>query len=107
MDKIMRRGVVMAALALTAFPLALPAVAGPYGTVTVYQASGTPSPPAAGDSPFADCDTSGFYLPGETDYVNTEIEATVAVNPTDSSNIVAAYRQDTFSFGRARGLVAG
>jgi hypothetical protein len=99
--------VVVALLAMGVVPLSLPAAAGPDSTVAVYQVSGTPSPPANGDSPFADCDTSGFYLPGETDYVNSEIEAAVAVNPTDSSNIIGAYRQDTFSFGRARGLVAG
>ena len=45
--------VVLAAAGLMTGILALPASAGPYGTTAVYQASGTPSPPANGDSPFA------------------------------------------------------
>jgi hypothetical protein len=106
MSQSLRRGVVVAMLGLAVIPLALPASAGTYATVAVYQVSGTPSPPADGNSPFASCDVSGFYLPGETDYLNAEIEASVSVNPTDSTNIIGAYRQDTFSRGRARGLVS-
>ena len=107
MSKSMRRGVVLAVLALAAVPMALPAAAGPYGTVAVHQASGTPSPPADGDSPFAGCDISGFYNPSfETNYLNTEVSPWVAVNPTDSSNIIGVYQQDQFSGGSGRGLVA-
>jgi len=86
-------------------PLA-PASAGPYVARAVHQASGTPSPPANGDSPFASCDISGFLIPGETNYVNTELEPWVAVNPTDSSNIIGVYQQDRYVFGGARGLAA-
>jgi len=50
----------MAALCLAAIPLGLPALAGPFVTVTVHQVLGTPSPPANGDSPFAGCFVSGF-----------------------------------------------
>src|SRR6266566_3818144 len=106
----MREGVLrLAALAsalLIVVPLALPASAGPFTTSAVHQASGTPSPPANGDSPFASCDISGFLLPGETNYVNTELEPWVAVNPTDSSDIVGVYQQDRYTFGGARGLSA-
>jgi hypothetical protein len=70
-------------------PLA-PASAAPYATTVVYQASGTASPPANGNSPFASCDISGFLIPGETNYVNTELEPWVAVNPTNPDNIIAS-----------------
>src|SRR5439155_12379116 len=83
-----------------------PASAGPFTTTAVYQASGTPSPPANGDSPFAACDISNYLFPGETNYVNTELEPWVAVNPTDPSNIIGVYQQDRYTFGGARGLAA-
>jgi hypothetical protein len=86
-------------------PLA-PASAGPYGTTAVHQASGTPSPPANGNSPFASCDISGFLIPGEINYVNSELEPFVAVNPTNPSNIIGVYQQDRYTFGGARGLAA-
>jgi len=105
----MRNGIPRAAAVVLAlmilFPLAA-ASAGPYVTVAVHQASGTPSPPANGDSPFASCDISGFLIPGETNYVNTELEPWVAVNPTDSANIIGVYQQDRYTFGGARGLAA-
>src|SRR6059036_3437646 len=105
----MRNGLPRAAAVVSAlmilFPLA-PASAGPYVTVVVHQASGTPSPPANGDSPFASCDISGVLLPGETNFVNTELEPWVAVNPTDHSNIIGVYQQDRYTFGGARGLGA-
>jgi hypothetical protein len=106
MRKGIPRAVVVVSALLIIIPLALPASAGPYTTTAVYQASGTPSPPANGDSPFASCDISGFLLPGETNYVNTELEPWVAVNPTDSSNIIGVYQQDRYTFGGARGLAA-
>src|SRR5207302_6886513 len=77
-----------------------------YVTTVVHQASGTPSPPANGDSPFASCDISGFLIPGETNYVNSELEPSVAVNPTDPSNVIGVYQQDRYTFGGARGLAA-
>src|SRR5881392_2523580 len=105
----MGRGIPRSAVAVLVlmflFPLAT-ASAGPYVTIAVNQASGTPSPPANGDSPFASCDISGFLFQGETNYVNTELEPWVAVNPTDPSNIIGVYQQDRYTFGGARGLVA-
>src|SRR5437763_975523 len=105
----MRKGIPRAAAAVTALMILLiplaPASAAPYAA-TVVQASGTPSPPANGDSPFASCDISGFLIPGETNYVNTELEPLVAVNPTDPSNIIGVYQQDRYTFGGARGLAA-
>jgi hypothetical protein len=101
---ILRAGLVIFALTIL-IPLA-PASAGPYGTTAVHQASGTPSPPANGNSPFASCDISGFLIPGETNYLNTELEPWVAVNPTNPANIIGVYQQDRYTFGGARGLAA-
>src|SRR6266487_4581974 len=107
---VMRKGIPRAATAVSALMILLiplaPAAAAPYATTVVYQASGTPSPPANGNSPFASCDISGFLIPGETNYVNTELEPWVAVNPMDSSNIIGVYQQDRYTFGGARGLAA-
>jgi hypothetical protein len=103
------RKVIQRAAAITALLILLPvavASAGPYATTVVHQASGTPSPPANGDSPFASCDISGFLIPGETNYVNTELEPWVAVNPTNPMNIIGVYQQDRYTFGGARGLAA-
>src|SRR5437867_10846053 len=100
------RSAALASALLIVVPLALPASAGPFTTTAVHQVSGTPSPPASGDSPFASCDISGFLIPGETNYVNTELEPWVAVNPTDSANIIGVYQQDRYTFGGARGLAA-
>src|SRR5438874_2965848 len=105
----MRKGIPRAAAAVLGLmiliPLA-PASAGPYVTIAVHQASGTPSPPANGNSPFASCDISGFLIPGEINWVNSELEPGVAVNPTNSSNIIGVYQQDRYTFGGARGLGA-
>ena len=105
MTKRIPRAAAAVSALLILIPLA-PAAAGPYVTTVVHQASGTPSPPANGDSPFASCDISGFLFPGETNYVNTEPEPWIAVNPTDSSNIIGVYQQDRYTFGGARGLGA-
>jgi len=104
-----RKGIPRAATLVWALMILLPlasAAAGPYVATAVHQASGTPSPPANGDSPFASCDISGFLIPGETNYVNSELEPWVAVNPTNSSNIIGVYQQDRYTFGGARGLAA-
>ncbi len=101
------RSVVLAAVGLTAGVLALPASAGPYTTTSVYQASGTPSPPANGDSPFAACDISAFYRsPSDINYLNAEETPWVAVNPTDPGNIIGVYIQDWWSTNGGRGDVA-
>src|SRR6266496_3023966 len=104
MRKVIPRAAAVAAL-LILLPVAV-ASAGPYTTPIVHQASGTPSPPANGDSPFASCDISGFLLPGEINWVNSELEPWVAVNPSDPSNIIGVYQQDRNTFGGARGLAA-
>src|SRR5436853_1534847 len=55
----------------------------------------------SGLSPFASCTIGG---PG-TNYVNSEVEPFVAVNPTNPSNIVGVFQQDRWSNGGAHGLV--
>jgi BNR/Asp-box repeat len=105
----MGRGILRTAAVAAALLILIPltaASAGPYVTTVVYQASGVPSPPANGDSPFAACDISGFLFPGETNYVNSELEPWVAVNPTNPDNIIGVYQQDRYAFGGARGLGA-
>ena len=42
-----------------------------------------------------------------TNYIGTEVEPWVDVNPTDPQNIVAVWQQDRWSTGGARGSVAG
>jgi hypothetical protein len=44
---------------------------------------------------------------GGTVFANAEVEPTVAINPHDTTNIVAAWQQDRWSNGGARGIVAG
>src|SRR5437764_12057634 len=56
----------------------------------------------SGVSPFASCTVGG---PG-TNYVNSEVEPFVAVNPANPSNIVGVFQQDRWSNGGAHGLVA-
>src|SRR5437016_9565831 len=56
----------------------------------------------SGLSPFAACTVGG---PG-TNYVNSEVEPFVSVNPANPSNIVGVFQQDRWSNGGAHGLVA-
>jgi hypothetical protein len=105
----MGRGILRATVLAWALMILIPltaASAGPYVTTVVHQASGLPSPPANGNSPFAACDISGFLIPGETNYLNSELEPWIAVNPTNPANIIGVYQQDRYTFGGARGLGA-
>jgi hypothetical protein len=55
----------------------------------------------SGLSPFASCTVGG---PG-TNFVNSEVEPFVAVNPANPNNIVGVFQQDRWSNGGAHGLV--
>ena len=96
----MRRLLLMAAAAL---------VLACVGGVLAAQA-GAAQVLVSGPSPYASC-TSSPLAPDETNYVNAEVEPWLAVNPatvgTNHLNIVGVWQQDRFSFGAARGLVAG
>jgi hypothetical protein len=67
----------------------------------------TPLVQVSGSSPFAGSTADnpasqpGFYI------ANSEAEPYVAVNPTNSKNVVATWQQDLWSTGAARGIVAG
>lgn len=67
--------------------------------------SGTSLLMASGPSPFANCTIGAVGTPGETLYVNSEVEPWMAVNPTNPNNIVAVYQQDRWSNGGSHGLV--
>lgn len=94
-------------------PAASPTPAGvtpPAGTAPPATSPGAPSPtgtPLALDSvlsgatPFGGC---GLRTQGTT-YTNAEVEPWVAVNPVDSTNVVAVWQQDRSSSGGARGIV--
>jgi BNR repeat-like domain len=53
-------------------------------------------------SPFAGCDISGQQ---GTNFLDSEVEPWVEVNPTDPMNVIAVWQQDRWSNGGARGLL--
>ena len=89
----MRTGIPRTAALVLALMIVIPlasASAGPYVTTVVHQASGTPSPPANGASPFASCDISGFLITGETNYVNSELEPIPSRPMTSMPTMISA-----------------
>ena len=93
----MRSRIGIASLALTGiltFAMAAPSDASSFGL--------TPLTVLSGPSPFAGCDIAGQ---AGTNFLNSEVEPWVDVNPTDPDNIVAVWQQDRWSNGGARGLV--
>ncbi|HET6728008.1 MAG TPA: sialidase family protein [Jiangellaceae bacterium] len=72
------------------------------GTATAGSLSRGPLTVLSGPSPFAGCDTSGQ---AGTNFLDSEVEPWVDVNPTDPSNVIAVWQQDRWSNGGARGLV--
>ncbi len=60
-----------------------------------------------GPSPFEHCTADN--VPGQTgtNYLNTEIEPWVEVNPADRLNLIAVWQQDRWSNGGSRGNIAG
>ena len=90
-----RIGITSSALAAVfVVVMATPTTAGPF-TVS-------PLTVVSGPSPFAGCDLSG--QPG-TNFLNSEVEPWVEVNPTNPNNVIAVWQQDRWSNGGARGLV--
>jgi hypothetical protein len=89
---VMQRGWIVGALSCV---LAATAAAGPE---TVSQPVLVTSP-----SPFGNCGLVGT----DTLFVNSTVEPSAAVNPTNPLNIVVGYQQDRWSGGGARGLLAG
>jgi hypothetical protein len=72
------------------------------GTATAGSLSRAPLTVLSGPSPFADCDISGQ---AGTNFLDSEVEPWVDVNPTDPNNVIAVWQQDRWSNGGARGLV--
>lgn len=63
----------------------------------------------SGDSPFGSLENCGNF-PGVlegTNFVNSEVEPWIDVNPVNPNNIVAIWQQDRWSDGGSRGTVAG
>src|SRR6266498_2185985 len=89
------RTFLVGAVALLATIAAAGASAGQYGTSGLTLAS---SP-----SPFAGCTVGG---PG-TNYVNSEVEPWVDVNPTNPDNTTAVYKYDLSNHGAAPRRAAG
>lgn len=60
-------------------------------------------------SPFGPLAACGNFpgLAGGVNFVNSEVEPWVDVNPADANNIVAIWQQDRWSDGGSRGSVAG
>ena len=74
------------------------AAAGTYTAAPLTNVSG-PSPFGA----FASCNGGPLDAPL---YVNSEVEPWIAVNPANTSNVIAVFQQDRWRNGGARGLVA-
>lgn len=83
-------------------------------TPTPIPSSPPPPPPtvsldpqyrASAASPFTtNCDAAPA---AGTVFANAEVEPTFAVNPVNNANVAAAWQQDRWSTGGARGIVAG
>jgi len=88
------RGIQIAALVAVALVPASAAHAAPL----------TAGPPilASGTNPLATCPPDGSGI----NFLNSEVEPWIEVNPTDADNIVGFYQQDRYSNGGAKGNVA-
>jgi hypothetical protein len=65
--------------------------------------------PISGPSLFANCtadDVPGQEEEGSINFLHSEVEPYVHVNPTDTDNVVAVWQQDRWSDGGARGNVS-
>lgn len=58
-------------------------------------------------TPFAACTLDSASMAEGTNQPNSEVEPFVAVNPTNSANVVAVWQQDRFRTGLSRGNVVG
>ena len=62
-----------------------------------------PAVAVSGASPIAEC--LGDQPGSGTNFVNSEVEPWMAVNPTNANNLVAAWQQDRWNNGGSRGIV--
>src|SRR5258706_7768851 len=89
------RFLVVFLIILFVFPISLVNAANPLPLTLV----------SVGPNPFANC-TAGSG-PGAVNFTNAEVEPYVAINPTNSKNIIGVWQQDRWNDGGAHGLVAG
>ena len=61
----------------------------------------------SGSSPFTDCGADNIASQSGVNFLNSEVEPWIDVNPTNSLNFVGAWQQDRWSNGGSRGLVVG
>jgi hypothetical protein len=95
-----RMRLLLGALVLAAATFGLQAgSAGPLATDPLVQVSGV--------SAFAGCTADNVAGQPGTNFLNSEVEPWLDVNPTNPSNVVGIWQQDRWSNGGARGLVAG
>ena len=66
---------------------------------------GAPLVRASGPSPYPS--SCGGAMAGSVNYEDAEVEPYVAVNPTNSANVIGIWQQDRWSDGGAHGLVTG
>src|SRR2546423_2855918 len=93
--------VAVAAVACTSSPPS----STPGGLVSATPTEATPrAVTISGPSPFAQCNV-GRLLSSSHVYAGAEVEPSLAVNPVDPANLIAAYQQDRWSDGAARGIV--
>lgn len=83
------------------------------GAITLLVSSSTafaatPAQVSANPSPYArpGC-TALDNQPGSRNYLNSEVEPQVAIDPTNPRHLVGAWQQDRWSNGGSHGLVAG
>src|SRR5438128_5224025 len=95
-----QRFMTLSALGMAIALIGLGPVAGASGAQQLSRASGS--------SPFAGCNIEPFRVtPSEPNYLNAEVEPSVAVNPRNARNIIGVWQQDRWRFGGARDLVTG
>ncbi len=61
----------------------------------------------SGRSPFVGCTADNVAGQTGQNFLHSEVEPWIDVNPTNPRNLVGAFQQDRWSNGGARGLVAG
>ncbi len=88
-------------LAFAVAALAVAALAAQAGALPA--ANEGPAVAVSGASPIAGC--LGDQPTSGTNFVNSEIEPWMSVNPTDGANLLAAWQQDRWSNGGSRGIV--
>ena len=66
-----------------------------------------PLVPVSGASPFLDCNADAPAMQPGVNFLSSEVEPWAVVNPVDPDNIVAAWQQDRWGNGSARGIGIG